>query len=271
MGVGTFFGVSIPVTGLNNGFLGQVSRTGERVIAAHQANASNTNNISFGDAVVLQPDAIGGTYTQVADWIANSSGLITPSPAPQVPVTNVLPFAGIAVREVKTNLGSYPYTPGSGVTGYYAPGQMCEVLERGSVCVKINVATGIKAGQPVYLRVLANSAVSAGVVGGLEAQADAVTPTTMTASAIGMALTVVSYTSIANGMYVSGFGIPNGAYVTNVNTNTITISQNTNAIIAAGTPVTFSWTVILPDLVFRSGVLDGNNVAEITILKRVAA
>jgi phage protein U len=93
----------------------------------------------------------------------------------------------------------------------------------------------------------------------------------MTASAIGTALTVASYTGIVVGQVVTGFGIADGTYVTIVSTNTITINQNTTAIIAAGTPVQFAFTIKLPRVVFRTGVIDGNNVAEITLLERVAA
>jgi hypothetical protein len=264
------FGAVIPVTGLNNGFLGQVSRTGagEPLIVARLANASNKNNIVFGDPVVLQQDSTGGTYTQVKDFITNNSGLVTPTRAPIVPVTNVLPFAGFAVREVKTYLG-YPLPPGTSQVGYYAAGQMCEVLERGSICVSIPLGGTAYANGQVYLRILVDSG-SAGTLGDLEASADVALATTMTASAIGTSLTVASYTNVANGQYVSGLGIAPGTFVTNVNTNTITINQNTVGIIAAGTPVTFSYTIPLPDVVFRTGVIDSNNVAEVTIINRVA-
>jgi hypothetical protein len=268
--MGQPFGAVIPVTGLNVGFVGQVSRTNaaEPSIAARQANAANTNNIAFGDAVVLIPDATGGTYVQIADWITNSSGLITPNPSP-VAGSNPLPFAGIAVREVKTQLG-YPLPPGTAQVGYYAPGQMCEVLERGSICVKIPVGTPSSNG-PVYLRIKVNAAIPAGLLGDLEAAADVVLSTTMTAGAIGTAITVAAYTNLAVGMLATGFGIPAGTYITNVNTVTITLSQSTNAIVAAGTPVVFSNTLMLPNVVFGTGVLDANGVAEVTILSRSAS
>jgi hypothetical protein len=257
---------------LNVGFLGQVSRTNaaEPSIAARLANASNKNNILFGDPVVLQPDSTGGTYTQVADWITNSAGYISTSGAPVAQVGTQLPFAGVAVREVKTYLG-YPLPPGTSQIGYYAPGYMCEALERGSITVKVPNGGTAKANNPVYLNILYDSAVPGTPLGTFASAADVALSTTMTASAIGTALTVASYTGIVVGQAVTGFGIAAGTYVTNVSTNTITINQNTTAIIAAGTPVQFAFTIQLPRVVFRTGVIDGNNVAEITLLERVAA
>jgi hypothetical protein len=265
------FGKVIPVTGLPVGFLGQVSRTnaGEPAINARLANASNTLPIYFGDPVVLQADTTGGTYTSIADWIANSSGLITPDPNPVPVVSSLLPFAGIAVREVKTTL-TFPLPPGTAQVGYYAAGYICEVLERGNCVIKCLVGTP-EAGYPVYLRVLANAAKTAGKVGYIEAAADVCLATTMTAAAIGTSITVASYTNVAAGMVAVGFGIPDGTYVTNVSTVTITLSQSTTAIIAAGTPVTFSWTLMLPEVVFSTGVIDSNYCTEIAILRRLAS
>jgi len=81
-------------------------------------------------------------------------------------------FAGIAVREVKTQLG-YPYTPGGSEIGYYAPGQMAGIEVRGSISVKVNVGTP-SANGPVYLRAILNGSIPAGLVGDLEANSDTV-------------------------------------------------------------------------------------------------
>jgi len=191
--MGTNFGSTIPVIGLNIGFVGQISRTGGNpVIAARQANVSNLINISFGDPVVLIADSTGGTLRNVADFIGQG-GTFTADK-----------FAGIAVREVKTQLG-YPYSVNSAPPiGYYAAGDMCEALEEGSITVQVNVGTPTS-GSPVYVRVALNGGIPAGLVGDLEAAADG-----------------------AN-------------------------------------------TVVLTNVVFRTGVLDANNVAEITLLTRQAA
>jgi hypothetical protein len=254
------FGSVIPVTGLNVGFPGQVSRTGDLVIAARQANPSNAHNISFGQACMLLGDTIGGTLISAADFFANGGGysvgtvsthgtttldtlaLTYPVRVNQflygsgIPagaqVTAITPttitmskaatssgsgvalyassFAGIAIREVKTNVTSYLGMEQTGsntpVVGYYAPGEMTEVIERGSVAVQI--AAGVPfAGAPVYIRTALNGSIPAGLIGDLE-----------------------------------GYTQGDGGLV----------------------PVDNS-------VVFRTGVLDANNVAEITLLPRVAA
>jgi hypothetical protein len=179
----TSFGAVIPVTGLNLGFLGQVSRTGERVIVVGQAysGTSNANNIPFGAPVVIVPDSsaqggsttspssppplttsLGGTFQQLSDYIAAST-----LPAPVA--NTAYQIAGIAVREVKTTLG-YPVTPGTLPIGYYAPGDVMEILERGSIVVSITAGTPQRNAQ-VYLRLTANATYSRGAAGALEAKA----------------------------------------------------------------------------------------------------
>jgi hypothetical protein len=187
------FGGVIPVTQLNLGFIGNVSRLGERVIAARQVLNTTANPISFGDPVIIVADSLGGTYQNVKDFIAGA-GTFTAAK-----------FAGVAVRNVKTQLAyttlSVVQTP---LIGQYLQGQMAEVLERGSITIKINNGTPVSQ-NPVYVRTVFNGAIPAGVVGGFEAVAD-----------------------------------------------------GTN-------------TVVLTNVVFRTGVLDANGIAEITLLSRVAA
>jgi hypothetical protein len=190
-GSGTPFGAVIPVTGLNIGFLGQVSRTGERVIAAGQASAQLTpfvaDAIAFADAVYLVPDttaqgatpsaptqpapltsSLGGTYMSLRAAIIGTG---TPG-SPSGGITFSAPyFSGIAVRLVKTMLG-YPQVPGTLAIGSYAPGEVMEVLERGSVVVRVWAGTPQR-NQPVYLRTAYNIIYSPGPVGGLEAYVSA--------------------------------------------------------------------------------------------------
>lgn len=185
------FGSVIPVLGLNLGFLGQVSRLGERSISAKQANVNNALNIAFGDGVVVLKDSTGGTLRNIADFITQGGTF-----------TAAL-FAGVSNREVKTNL-QYPITPGNGPINYYAPGEMAEHITLGSVTVACLVGTPQAEGT-VYVRTVLNGAFPAGVVGGFEAAADG------------------------------------------------------------------SNTVALTNVVFKTGVLDANNMAEITMLTRQAA
>jgi len=189
------FGQVIPVTGPNVGFPGAVSRIGERVIAARQVNENSTLNLHFGEAAVLIPDSEGGTWRSVKDYITAGG------------IANIAAyFAGIAVREVKTML-TYPngITPGAlQQVGYYAPGEIGEVLERGSITVNLTNGTPVAGGQ-VYLRTIANGSLPLSPVGGLEAASDG-----------------------GNSIALTG-------------------------------------------VVFRTGLLDANNVVEITIKERLAA
>lgn len=257
------FGQVIPVTGTGIGFPGSVTRQdGLRISKARNVNSACTLNLNFGDTTVLIPDSTGGTWRSVADYIAAATANIG----------NVLAYwAGIALREVKTNL-TYPVgvVPGSQFqTGYYAPGMIGEVVEGGSVAVLFRAGTP-QANGAAYLRVVSNVALST-VIGGIEAAADVAATTTVTASAASPTLTVASGTSIAVGQIVTAWGIPSGAYVTAVSGTTITINVNTLVALAAGTPITFANTLAIPAAVFQTGVMDSNNVAELTLMRRQAA
>jgi hypothetical protein len=262
----TSFGQVIGVTGPVNGFPGTVSRIGERVIAAREFIPSTvTNNLNFGDPAVLIPDATGGHYDSVADFVAAAQaniGLVAQY------------FAGMAVREVKTQL-VYPagQTPGILQVGYYANLQMAEVMERGSGTIFLSVGSPL-AQAKVYTRVVLNGAVAAGLVGDWETNPAATDlfSTTATAAAIGTALTLASGTNTKNGQVVTGFGIAPGSFiVSGGGTTAAVLNQNTTAIIPAGTPVTLSNLVELPFTVARTGNLDTNGILEITIKNRNAA
>lgn len=254
------FGVSLPVVALNNGFLGAVSRVGYPVIAARQVLSTTANPINFGAGVVAVAGGANGDYAwqSIADFIAGG-GTFTAAK-----------FAGVAVREVKTNLAyvaleSIP----ANLIGSYAQGEMAEVLESGSVCVQINNGTPVSQG-PVYVRTVANGTIPAGVVGGFEAVNDnAVNTTAAAATTNSTTLTVSSATGIAIGQLITGIGIPANTYVTNVVGTTLTLSNA--ATVGSAAALNFSNTTALVDVVFRTGNLDANSVAEITILNRIAA
>lgn len=247
----TSFGQSIPVTGPNIGFQGNVSRFGERVITARPVLAAATLNLNFGDPALLIPNATAlaeDAFDSVLDYMTASAANVA---------TVAKYFAGFAVREVKTQL-TYPSTtvPGaSPMIGYYAPGQMAEVLERGSGTVLLSVGAP-KSQDQLYTRVVLNSGVTAGLIGDWETNpaASDLFSTTATAAAIGTAVTIASATNTKNGQVVSGFGIAVGTYiVSGGGTTSIVLNQNTTAIIPAGTPITFSNLVALPTVVARTG------------------
>lgn len=159
------FGTTIPVTGLNLGFVGTITRLADRVVASRPVLSTAAANVNFGDAVVIIPNSTtglggGDTYQSVADFIAGG-GTFTAAR-----------FAGIAIREVKTQLQYQTLgNTGTAQIGSYAPNEMCEALERGSIAVQCLVGTPVSQ-NPVFVRVSLNGAFPAGVVGGLEAVAD---------------------------------------------------------------------------------------------------
>lgn len=136
---------------MNNGFPGSYSRNGDCVIANRLVKPTDLTGPDFGEAVVLNDD---NTYTGVKAFIT-AGGAMTAAK-----------FAGVAVREVKQ---ATAYA--AAAVGNYGAGQPCDVLQRGSIVVTCNVGTP-KSGATVYLRIAANGAIPAGIVGGYEAAAD---------------------------------------------------------------------------------------------------
>lgn len=258
------FGQVIPVTGPNIGFAGTISRQGERVVASRQVIPTGTYNLNFGDPAIEIQNATGGYWQSVYDAITAA-------------VSNIalvaLQFGGVAVREVKTSL-TYPNgTPGIQQVGYYSPGQMADVLERGTIVVPLAVGTPT-AGQQVYTRVVLNGAITAGTIGDYETSPAATdlfnTATTLTEGST--AATVASGTNIQVGQVITGTGIAPGTYVSAVAGTAVTLSQA--AIVTAastGSVLAFSNLVALPGVVARTGYVDSNGLLEITLKNRVAA
>ncbi|GAB6170557.1 hypothetical protein JCM15765_03840 [Paradesulfitobacterium aromaticivorans] len=131
---------------MNLGYPGSFARNGDCIIMNRLVKATDAAGPAFGDPAVLNTD---NTYSKFG--AANVSA----------------DLAGIAVREVKQTADYYSSA------GVYNPGEPCDVIERGNVAVLCNVGTPT-AGGKVYVRITANVAIPAGVVGGLEAAADGV-------------------------------------------------------------------------------------------------
>jgi hypothetical protein len=131
-------------TDLNYGYPGNYARSGDQVVRTRPVK-SDSGNIAFGDAVILNVD---GTVSK-ADATATAAN-----------------FAGIAAREIK-GARFYPDQD----TAYYAPLEPADIFERGAVSVVCRAGTPVPGGA-VYLRTTANAGVPTGVVGGLEAAAD---------------------------------------------------------------------------------------------------
>lgn len=151
---GTVIGIA-----MNIGYPGSYARNGDCVIAARPVKPTDTANVNFGDPVVLNSDSTGGTYSQLAGFVAGGGTF-----------TQAL-FAGFAVREVKSAESFFGTGNSAPSWNYYSPGAPCDVIKRGSVVVKVNVGTPT-AGGLVYVRTVLNGAIPAGLVGGVEAAAD---------------------------------------------------------------------------------------------------
>ena len=141
---------------MNVGFPGTYSRNADCIIANRLIKATDATGPIFGNGVVLNADSSGGTFTDIATFIA-AGGTFTAAK-----------FAGIVLREVKQQTGSYLT---QGTVGFYGPGQPADVLQRGSAVVTCLVGTPT-AGGAVYMRTVLNGAIPAGIVGGYEAAAD---------------------------------------------------------------------------------------------------
>jgi len=149
----------IPVTGMNQGFIGDLGSEGFPLRIPRPVNSTDTKNIGFGETLVLNTN---NTYSSVAQFIDNSNTF-----------TNTTPFA-IAKSNVMTNLGSFPGGGGSNLSpGYYSPGSAsCDALVAGG-SIWVFCANGTPtAGGQVFMRVALNASIPNGVIGGLEAVAD---------------------------------------------------------------------------------------------------
>lgn len=260
----------IAVTGLPVGPIGTIDQTDYPMLTGRIVNPTDTNNVAFGETFVL--NGANNTYSSVKQYIASNgvaalSALI--SGTPSCPI-------GIAREAVGTNT-YYPLAGGTNMpAGYYAPGggMLVNGLTRGTIAVQLNNGSSANANQPVYMRVVANSSIPAGVVGGIEATTDQVS-TTGTASSGSTALTVASGTGIQVGQLVTGAGIAANTTVAAVSGTSVTLSQNTTAALSS-TAVTFSNLIVLPNIVFKTGVVStdpntGKAAAQVTILERKVA
>ena len=162
-----------------------------------------------------------------------------------------------------------------GVTGFYAVGQQCEPLISGSIVVSITAGTP-QANLAVYIRALANANLPGTSVGDFEAADDVATTTPTTSTTVGSTtLTTSTGTGVAIGQRVTAPGIPDNTYITAGSGTSWTISQAATATTTTAA-ASFSNMILLgnvnsPWIRFRTGNLDPNNVAEVTVLVRHAA
>lgn len=106
------------------GFVGNVARMSDNVIAPFQYAATNEGNIAFGEAVVF--DATNNGVRKYADG------------------DNAESFIGLAVR----NIGQPKVDSNDGF--YYVPGEVVDVLTRGTLMVVLEDVSGLAARGTVY-------------------------------------------------------------------------------------------------------------------------
>lgn len=255
------FGTVIPVTGLNNGYLGQVSRTGggDPFIVSKLANALNTNNISFGDTVVILPDATGGTYMQFADFIANGGHT----------VTGTLTSASSTTATILTGFNSLQvgmYLFGVDIpAGTYIVSMSPTTAGAGTI-VMSQASTGSVTAENFYAAVFGGIAVREVKTqlqfltlapGGSEVGYYA--PGQFTESLVRGSITVKIY---------NGIPISNGPVYIRAATNSSFPNGIVGGLEAQADGVK---NILLTNVTFKTGTLDGNNVSEVTLLDRLAA
>ena len=141
---------------MNVGYPGSFARNSDCVIVSRLVKVvTGDTGVHFGDPVILD---ITNTVQAVSDFIA----------APTSGTFLATLFLGVGVREVKTY---QTYAANMPDVGLYAPGQSCDVLERGSVSVICSVGTPV-AGGAVYIRKANGSSPSGFVLGGFEYRVD---------------------------------------------------------------------------------------------------
>jgi len=156
------FGQVIPVTGLNYGFPGTLSRLGDPLVVSKPVLGSTPDSIQAGQAVVVIPTSGGGdTVVNAFDYI------LAAAQGGQGGTFTAAKFAGIAIREVKSLL-TYPVNPDTPQAMSYPPNTDCGFAVRGTVSVYVQNGTPASQGT-VYIRKTYNPAFPNGVVGGIEA------------------------------------------------------------------------------------------------------
>ncbi len=278
--------------GLPPGPVGSISQTDFPLVSPRQVNPTDTNSIAFGETMVLNPN---NTYSSVKEYIARNGVAAFLAMLMQEPT---YPIA-IAKDAVETN-AYYPLNGGTNMPlGSCAPGMMVNGLTRGTIWVTAIAGWPGVANTPVYIRTALDSAVPAGVVGGIEAVPDpnaTVVGTANTGNTGNGTIGTLSLLSLGkNGTYTVSFTSataynvydPSGALVGTGATGTAFNAGNQIqfTITAGGTAfakgdgfsiVVTSKTVVIPNIVFKTGRVDqgpngGELMAQVTILRRRVA
>lgn len=274
----------IPVTGLILGPVGSISQTDFPLTTPRLVNSSDTNIPAFGDTLVLNTN---NTYSSVKQFIANSGT-----------VTNRYTGIALAQANVKTNT-VYPTTGSTASissSGTYPAGSECDGLTRGTMNCAVTAPTSATptAGQPVFIRTVANGTYPNSPIGGIEAGVDGVTPVatalagntgnaTVGTLSLGTLPVAGNYLVVFTAATAYNVFDPTGAFVGTGATGTAFASTGVNFTITAGGTAMVRGdgfniaaslkTVWVENLVFKTGILStdpytGLLTAQVAILNR---
>jgi hypothetical protein len=246
----------IPVKGLYLGFVGSISNEGYSLRTARQVNPTDTFPVAFGETFVLNTN---NTYSSVKTFIAGG-GTVTAALAMGIAPSNV------NINPAYNSAGSNDVLTAGGV---FLPGATMDGLVQGTINVTCYNGTPT-AGGSVWMRVASDSAIPAGVVGGLEAATDP-NPITTTGATTGASVTLTpgAMTGIEVGMSVTGTNLAANTTVAAVGVSTVTLSQASLGTVSGN--VVFSHTVLLTNLKWKTGFLEVDDTAQVTILARTIA
>jgi hypothetical protein len=249
----------IGVKGLSLGFVGNISNEGYSLRTAREVEPTDTLSVAFGETFVLNTD---NTYSSVKSYLGKGAGTISSLSAVGIAASNV------NINPTYNTVGTNDVlTPG----GVYAPGSMMDGLVQGTINVSCNYGTPT-AGGAVYMRLAVNSAVPNGVIGGLEAAADPnpVTATTLTTTSGSANATVSSGTGLSAGMAITNANIPAGTFIKSIAGTAVVLSNNASAT-ASAAAATFSNSILMPNFAWKTGYLETDLTAQLTILVRQIA
>ena len=257
------FGAVIPIGGLNIGFIGQVSRTGggDPFIVAKFANASNLNNISFGDTVVVLPDSAGGTFRQFADFIANGGATVGLKATLSNTSTTLTVTAGmdtlapgmfISGTSIPAGTFIVSITPTSAAAGTAVMSQAATATVSTAEVVQVAVFSGIA------VREVKTQLSYPYTPGGSEIGYYAAGQMTEALVRGAIAVKIYNGTPLQNGPVYIRVALNTGTYPLGIVGGLECISDGANS-------------VLLPNFTFKTGAQDTNGVSEVTILNRIAA
>lgn len=231
---------------------------------------TTTATASSGGTVLTVTSATGlqvGQAVEGAGIQANSTVTAISGTAVTISLQTLAALSGTNVSFTGT------LTPG---IGYYAAGTEGEVLVRSSVSVIVNGTGTPQANAPVYVRTVANANIPGTSVGDFEAASDLATSSiTITTTLGSTALTTSAATGLAIGQSISAVaGVGANNFLAAGAGTSWTLSQPATAAVTTAA-ASFYNTYLLgsvadPWIVFRTGQIDVNNVAEVLIKSRHA-